>query len=147
MYPVNAFGEMGTIVGADDPFIVTQHYVRQTDLGKAWLKTQYPKLKKNYEWLRRTQRGELLFHDSGVVLNKEAYRWRGRTKQHCLTSGLDDYPRSPLPHLGELHVDLLSWVSIYAETMARIAGIIGNGEDGAGAASTTLPRYPDQPRR
>lgn len=62
---------------------------------------------------------------------KEGYRWRGRTPEHCLTSGLDDYPRARPPHTGELHVDLLSWVGMMTRCIKRIAVKIGEAEDAA----------------
>lgn len=46
-----------------------------------------------------------------------------------LTSGLDDYPRAVPPHLGELHVDLASWMGFFARTMRDVAEFLGEEED------------------
>ena len=60
----------------------------------------------------------------------EAYRWRGRSEQHVLTSGMDDYPRGP-PHAGELHLDLISWMAFFSRTMREIAEFVGEVDDAA----------------
>jgi hypothetical protein len=41
---------------------------------------------------------------------------------------MDDYPRAP-PHIGELHVDLLSWMGFFSGTMKEIAEFIGEEDD------------------
>jgi len=41
---------------------------------------------------------------------------------------MDDYPRAP-PHLGELHLDLLSWMAFFSRTMKEIAEFVGEEED------------------
>lgn len=46
-----------------------------------------------------------------------------------MTSGLDDYPRAPVPHTGELHVDLMSWMGSFADTMTKIARVLGKEDD------------------
>ncbi|KAF4705546.1 WD repeat-containing protein 19, partial [Perkinsus olseni] len=48
-------------------------------------------------------------------------RWTGRTAAHNLASGLDDYPRGVLVDEGlECHVDLTSWMVLFADTMVKI---------------------------
>jgi mannosyl-oligosaccharide glucosidase len=47
---------------------------------------------------------------------------------------LDDYPRAP-PHIGELHLDLLSWMGFFSRTMREIAEFIGEEEDRLNYAS------------
>ncbi|KAJ3272070.1 Processing alpha glucosidase I, partial [Borealophlyctis nickersoniae] len=42
---------------------------------------------------------------------------------------LDDYPRASPRHYGELHVDLLSWIGVYAKTLRGVAEEIGETED------------------
>jgi mannosyl-oligosaccharide glucosidase len=42
---------------------------------------------------------------------------------------LDDYPRAVPPHLGELHVDLASWMGFFARTMRDVAEFLGEEED------------------
>lgn len=91
---------------------------------RKYLTDLYPLLKRHFEWFRSTQRGELKAYDRQPRHPKEAYRWRGSTKTHLLTSGMDDYPRADTPHPGELHLDLLSWVGMMARSMARIAQFI-----------------------
>lgn len=96
---------------------------------KAWLKQLYPYLQRNFDWYRRTQWGDLKSYDREAFSSKEAYRWRGRTPRHILTSGLDDYPRAQPPHPGELHVDLLSWMGLMSRNIHRIAKFIGESDD------------------
>lgn len=96
-----------------------------------YLRDLYPLLKRHYFWFRRTQRGDIKSYDREAFSTKEAYRWRGRTPSHILTSGLDDYPRAQPPHPGELHVDLISWVGMMTRSLAEIAGVLGEEEDEA----------------
>ena len=98
-------------------------------LLKPWLEKTYPLLQKNYEWYRKTQFGDIKSYERPAYSSKEAYRWRGRTPQHILTSGLDDYPRAQPPHPGELHVDLISWMGMMTRAMQRIATYVGDSED------------------
>ncbi|KAF2434956.1 mannosyl-oligosaccharide glucosidase [Tothia fuscella] len=84
-----------------------------------------PLLKRHYEWFRRTQAGDMESYDRPGHSSNEGYRWRGRTPQHTLTSGLDDYPRAIPPHPGELHIDALSWIGSMAGVMESIANFIG----------------------
>lgn len=46
-----------------------------------------------------------------------------------MTSGLDDYPRAVVPHVGELHLDLISWMGFFARTMGEIAEFLGEEDD------------------
>lgn len=84
----------------------------------------YPKLKKHYEWWRRTQKEEssYLTHGGHVY---HGYRWRGQSGTHVLTSGLDDYPRTNPPGPHDLHVDALAWVSLMAGVLAKAADYLG----------------------
>ncbi|KAI9831970.1 MAG: Processing alpha glucosidase I [Phylliscum demangeonii] len=97
--------------------------------GRAYLRALYPLLKRHYFWFRKTQRGDVASYDRPAFSTKEAYRWRGRTPRHILTSGLDDYPRAQPPHPGELHVDLLSWIGMMSGSMKRIAAAIDETDD------------------
>ncbi|KAK4505077.1 hypothetical protein PRZ48_003040 [Zasmidium cellare] len=99
------------------------------DSVKAWLKQLYPLLQRNFEWYRRTQWGDLKTYDREAFSSKEAYRWRGRTPRHILTSGLDDYPRAQPPHPGELHVDLMSWMGLMSRNIHRVASFLGESDD------------------
>lgn len=94
-----------------------------------YLRTLYPLLKRQYFWFRRTQAGDIKNYDREAFSTREGYRWRGRTPQHILTSGLDDYPRAQPPHPGELHVDLISWMGMMTRAIQRIAVYLGEDED------------------
>ena len=103
--------------------------VSDVEAGMNYLRKLYPFMQKHYEWFRKTQRGGIFEYGRKAFSNREAYRWRGRTMNHTLTSGLDDYPRAQPPHPGELHVDLLSWMRLVAKTMNSIAVILQEDED------------------
>lgn len=106
-------------------------HLKNSEVAHQYLKTIYPLLKRQYEWFHRTQFGDLKSYDRDAFSTHEAYRWRGRTPQHILTSGLDDYPRPQPPHPGELHVDLMSWVGMMTKSLRRIATFIGATDDAA----------------
>lgn len=89
----------------------------------------YPLLKRQYFWFRKTQWGDIKSYDRDAFSTKEAYRWRGRTVRHILTSGIDDYPRPQPPHPGELHTDLISWVGMMTRSLRRLAESLGESED------------------
>jgi mannosyl-oligosaccharide glucosidase len=120
--------------GTQLPFSTSQsshgnRYLEDRSLALSFLQSIYQPLKRHYEWFRRTQRGQLKQYGRKARSRTEAYRWRGRTEKHILTSGMDDYPRAP-PHTGELHLDLLSWMGFFSRTMKEIAEFIGENEDG-----------------
>ncbi|KAF2280533.1 glucosidase I [Westerdykella ornata] len=96
-----------------------------------YLRTLYPLLKRHYFWFRKTQAGDIKSYDREAFSTKEGYRWRGRTPQHILTSGLDDYPRAQPPHPGELHVDLISWMGMMTKAIRRIAIYLDEADDAA----------------
>ncbi|KAL9936545.1 hypothetical protein V8E36_004613 [Tilletia maclaganii] len=105
-------------------------HLRSAHLARSYLRALYPALRRHYDWFRRTQRGELRkWGRRPLSRSNEAYRWRGRTAEHVLTSGLDDYPRAAVPHSGELHVDLHCWMGFFAEMMRKVAGVLGEGDD------------------
>lgn len=89
----------------------------------------YPLLKRQYFWFRRTQSGDIKSYDREAFSTKEAYRWRGRTPRHILTSGLDDYPRPQPPHPGELHIDLISWMGMMTRSLHRVATALSQVDD------------------
>ncbi|KAF9232974.1 mannosyl oligosaccharide glucosidase-domain-containing protein [Melanogaster broomeanus] len=95
--------------------------------GLDFLRSIYAPLKRHYDWFRRTQRGQIKQYGRRARSRTEAYRWRGRSETHILTSGMDDYPRGA-PHAGELHLDLISWMD--AESYKEIEkAIIDNIDD------------------
>lgn len=115
-----------------DPFdSIRNAHLRNPDLAISYLRELYPLLKRHYFWFRKTQFGDIKSYDRDAFSTKEAYRWRGRTPQHILTSGLDDYPRAQPPHPGELHTDLISWMGMMTRSMRRIAETIGEEDDSA----------------
>ena len=101
---------------------------RSPSFFAAYLRSIYGQLKKHYHWFRRTQRGQVKQYSRAARSRTEAYRWRGRSELHVLTSGMDDYPRGP-PHVGELHLDLICWMGFFTRTMADVARFIGEKED------------------
>jgi mannosyl-oligosaccharide glucosidase len=112
------------------PSGTSRQYLTDPATGKIWLETIYPKMKKHYEWFRRTQSGNMTHYRHSDPLS-QGYRWRGRTSQHIQPSGLGDYPRAQPPYLEELHVDALSWIGSMATTLRKISAILGKKEDEA----------------
>ncbi|KAI0255396.1 glycoside hydrolase [Lactifluus subvellereus] len=132
---VPSFANPPTLTMAVTAFIKRlRRYAGPSDLdlglgfGTGSTQSIYEPLKRHYEWFRRTQRGQLKQYGRKARSRTEAYRWRGRSEKHVLTSGMDDYPRAP-PHIGELHLDLLSWMGFFSRTMKEIAEFIGEEED------------------
>ncbi|CAK5279562.1 unnamed protein product, partial [Mycena citricolor] len=97
-------------------------------MAQEFLKSIYAPLKRHYNWFRLTQRGQIKQYARKARSRTEGYRWRGRSEHHVLTSGMDDYPRGP-PHAGELHLDLISWMAFFSQTMREIAEFVGETED------------------
>ncbi|TDL27204.1 glycoside hydrolase family 63 protein [Rickenella mellea] len=103
-------------------------HLESRELALQYLTSIYPPLKRHYDWFRRTQRGQIKQYGRKARSRTEGYRWRGRSTDHVLTSGMDDYPRGS-PHAGELHLDLISWMAFFTRTMRDIAGFIGQTDD------------------
>ncbi|KAI9012924.1 glycoside hydrolase [Gaertneriomyces semiglobifer] len=116
------------IVSGDDTQLLSDMHLNNPQMADEFLKKAYRKFRLQYEWFRRTQSGEV---EAGgrKTMGCEGFRWRGREEIHTLTSGLDDYPRAPSPHLGELHLDLLSWMAFYARTLKSIASHLDLTDD------------------
>ncbi|KAL8400611.1 hypothetical protein RB594_000856 [Gaeumannomyces avenae] len=108
---------------------LTNAHVENPSVGLEFLRNLYPLLRRQYDWFRKTQSGDVKSYDRQAFSSKEAYRWRGRTVMHVLTSGLDDYPRAEVPHPGELHVDLLSWMGLMTKSLSNIADALGMPEE------------------
>lgn len=123
---------MGAQVPLDSPSAVSNDvrskYLNDHGLALDYLKSIYEPLKRHYNWFRRTQRGQIKQYSRKARSRTEGYRWRGRSQEHVLTSGMDDYPRGP-PHAGELHLDLISWMAFFTRTMQDIADYIGETDD------------------
>ncbi|KAG5520217.1 hypothetical protein PMAC_001295 [Pneumocystis sp. 'macacae'] len=103
-------------------------YIKYPELAIDYLKKIYPLLCRQYNWYRRTQKGEIKKWNRHAFSFEEGYRWQGCTSTHCFTSGLDDYPRA-YPHNGELHLDLLSWIGLFTKTLKLIAEKINYKKD------------------
>lgn len=112
--------KMGSL---DSNEILRDLHLEDPELADQWLKSIYPKLRQNWLWFRATQHGHLKKFGREAP-NDEAYRWRGRTPNHTLTSGLDDYPRGE-PSVGELHLDLHSWMAFGTGLLKDIAHKLG----------------------
>lgn len=108
----------------EDPAVLRTLHLDNPTFARAWLQSVYPKLRLNWQWFRATQRGHLE-RFGRTAPSQEAYRWRGRSAEHTLTSGLDDYPRGEPPNVGELHADLLSWMAFATRLLKDIAGYLG----------------------
>ena len=104
-------------------------YLSDPAEGTAFLKAIYPKLQKHYEWFCRTQADNLTSYQLPDSQLNQGYRWRGRTAQHILTSGLEDYPRAQPPHPEELHVNAVCWVGSMAVALGKISAFLGEEDD------------------
>ncbi|KAI9025132.1 glycoside hydrolase [Phycomyces nitens] len=120
----NPTGQYTFMSSFDDPVLLQSLHLESPEISRAWLRAVYPKLRLNWQWFRTTQNADL-DRFGRKADNKEAYRWRGRTANHTLTSGLDDYPRGEPPNVGELHVDLLSWMSFATRLLKDISSQLG----------------------
>lgn len=130
------FGGLGAQVpltanpASSTPSAPGRRFLDEPELALEYLRAIYTPLKRHYEWFRRTQRGQIKQYARKARSRTEAYRWRGRSQQHVLTSGMDDYPRGPA-HAGELHLDLISWMAFFSQTMRDIAEFVGEADDAA----------------
>lgn len=94
------------------------------------IETMFPMFMRHFEWFLETQKGKLhpeiskqTKHDGPHV-----YRWRGRMPNHCLASGLDDFPRPNPPSKWEVHLDLTAWVGFYAKSLLEISKFLDLSE-------------------
>jgi mannosyl-oligosaccharide glucosidase len=128
--------ELGMDMGIQVPLSIPQtpssaiesRHLEDPELALSFLKSIYKPLKRHYEWFRRTQRGQIKQYGRKARSRTEGYRWRGRSEQHVLTSGMDDYPRGSAS-TGELHLDLISWMAFFSRTMREISSFIGETDD------------------
>ncbi|RIB03101.1 Glycoside Hydrolase Family 63 protein [Gigaspora rosea] len=123
------FAPSDILTTTTDPSILPTRHLQDLNLANSFLAEIYPKLRSNYKWYRRTQWGEIKEWGRRASNSREAYRWRGRTPGHTLTSGLDDYPRPTPPHPAELHVDLMCWVGFMARSLRDIAERLNEEDD------------------
>lgn len=109
-------------------------YITSRAERTALLKELYPALAQYYMHFCRTQAG--IFNNATYprpesAVDRQGYRWRGRTAQHTLASGLDDYPRADVPSPGELHVDALAWAGASAKALLEVAEYLALDGDAA----------------
>jgi len=79
----------------------------------AFLKKCHDKLSSWYEWFEIYQKSS----------DKKSYQWFGRTNEHNLASGLDDFPRGMNPNIYEKHLDLNTWVIELIKTLRNLSEI------------------------
>jgi len=90
-------------------------YQNEEEKIKTFLSQIFQSIEKQYKWFQSTQKG--------IIPN--SFRWRGRTENHTLTSGLDDYPRASPPSLSELHLDLLCWMAMASRVLRDVSITLG----------------------
>jgi mannosyl-oligosaccharide glucosidase len=86
------------------------------ELYKA-LKDFVPRLSKWLRWLYSTQ------------LTDGFPAWSGRSSDHNLASGLDDYPRSQVVNAKERHVDLHCWLLFFSKGLSTLAQLLDQTEE------------------
>ncbi|KAF2127328.1 glycoside hydrolase family 63 protein [Dothidotthia symphoricarpi CBS 119687] len=104
-------------------------YVTQRNVSTTFIAQAYPLLKKHYAWFRKSQAGDVEAHSVPAANLNEGYRWRGRTPDTNLASGMYDYPRAEPPDVSELHVDALCWVGVMSRTLEKMAHLTSNPSD------------------
>eukprot|EP00744_Colponema_vietnamica_P022685 GILI01032640.1.p1 GENE.GILI01032640.1~~GILI01032640.1.p1 ORF type:complete len:419 (+),score=89.82 GILI01032640.1:147-1403(+) len=89
------------------------------------LRWVYPRLLSLYQWFKSTQVTPPSTPFTGV------FQWQGKTVDHLLASGLDDYPRGLLPIKEERHLDLQVWMIFFCESLSSLSSVLGYGEERA----------------
>lgn len=114
---------LGKLTGSTPYHGHPSKYLTSSAERKLLLSELYPSITRHYSWFRRTQAGNFTepYPRPSDAIPGEGYRWRGRTAQHTLASGLDDYPRAEPPHPGELHVDALAWIGASAKALLQVS--------------------------
>jgi mannosyl-oligosaccharide glucosidase len=89
-------------------------------LMRPFLERYYEKFARHVAYLDKTQRSR----------NGRFFQWRGRTLDHLLASGLDDYPRSDELHEDmDRHLDLLCWMFMASRSLQRAAAYLDRESD------------------
>lgn len=91
---------------------------RRHDSSYQFLVSYYEKLTRWLQWLRTTQ------------MNSQGYtQWQGRSADHTLASGLDDYPRGLLVQPNERHLDIHIWILFFYKTLRNLSVLLDYSED------------------
>jgi mannosyl-oligosaccharide glucosidase len=99
------------------------YHVERTSVLR-FLSDVYPLLHSWLQWFLNSQKGSPIFEGS--------FRWRCRSKSdgkvipNTLSSGLDDYPRSPHPTPDEHHLDLHCWMTKGTGIMAKLGKLLSD---------------------
>lgn len=87
----------------------------------AFLRDHYRHIVQWYDYFNRTQRSQLrTTKNDSTNTTVPLFRWRDQTSNHGLGSGLDDYPRGWYIASNQLHLDLQSWMAMFAQGIARL---------------------------
>ena len=97
---------------------------------ETFLSDNYDRLTRHFNWYLKTQLSPLSDNFNGNN-NKDIYRWRGRTPNHNLPSGLDDYPRFKNVTDYEGHVDIQCWMIKLYDTVSKFSKLVGNKDNEA----------------
>ncbi|KAL6926903.1 hypothetical protein ACO0SA_003984 [Hanseniaspora valbyensis] len=105
----------------------------------------YEMFKKRFDWVIKLQSIEnnevnTCFKKSliseklkGIIEEKNIFKWKGQSNDHCFPSGLDDYPRgmthnNEIPNFYtpdcEIHVDLMSWIILFSKNLQKLANFL-----------------------
>jgi hypothetical protein len=112
-----------TLDPADEQLVHLEHSEHR-DAVLSFLRDIYPRLHRWVQWFLHSQKGSSAHPGS--------FRWRGRSASdgkvipNTLASGLDDYPRAPVPSAEEHHVDLHCWMVKATAVMARLETVLRN---------------------
>jgi len=110
------FEGMDAIIPSSFTTTSSDDFVKTKELEKysKFLKASFARLEYNFQWYLKTQKGA----------TPHTFRWRGRTENHSLPSGLDDYPREGTPHNNEHHLDLLCWMAMSAKALSTVSSAL-----------------------
>lgn len=82
---------------------------------KNFLKKCFDKLGASYEWFEMYQKS-----------SEGYFQWQGRTSDHNLASGLDDFPRAMFPNIYERHLDLYVWMTEMTKILRDMSELFQN---------------------
>ncbi|KAK8805443.1 hypothetical protein WA158_002099 [Blastocystis sp. Blastoise] len=83
-----------------------------------------PSITSWFDWFNSTQQEEWKEGEEAYKQQFQyRYRWKSRTEKHCLSSGIDDYPRHKIVTRGEGQIDLLIWTIYMGETLDSLMNL------------------------